>query len=328
MIIKHASVSFFFHFFLFSLSNLITLGNVLANDDNFEETEEEARESLTIKSKTVLCSADCYIKNENEATDRKRTDIGIGEEINLLLIGKPKGKVSQLTWDINGNGFEPVSPEKLKGRLMITLTAKKDLRKDTSVTIRAKTNEGKQASITINIKVPVKMTERKFKGIFITDDGYSFDTEKFSERLKGQSGVIGIIEVTVLPTKVSFAKIKIIERDGGTKWNGPRPSLASSHSVAGAGKVINIRQKNNFYDCVSDVNSIESRVASLYKPNQNPQEFWWICNFFVHVPEKNQDTIFLGTTNQKFYFKALNNYSVIRTIIKKFGLEFKRDSNN
>ncbi len=58
-------------------------------DDDMKETEEEACGPLQIKSQTELCSADYYIKGRSEQDkeeDRKRKDIGIGENITLLLI--------------------------------------------------------------------------------------------------------------------------------------------------------------------------------------------------------------------------------------------------
>ena len=62
-------------------------------DDDMKETEEEACGPLQIKSQTELCSADYYIKGGSEQDkedDRKRKNIGIGENISFLLIGKPK----------------------------------------------------------------------------------------------------------------------------------------------------------------------------------------------------------------------------------------------
>ena len=58
-----------------------------------KETEEESYGPLRIKSQTRLCSADYYIKGgkeESREEDRKRKNIGIGENISFLLIGKPK----------------------------------------------------------------------------------------------------------------------------------------------------------------------------------------------------------------------------------------------
>lgn len=62
-------------------------------DDDLEETEEESYGPLQIKSQTRLCSADYYIKGgieKDREEDRKRKNIGIGENISFLLIGKPK----------------------------------------------------------------------------------------------------------------------------------------------------------------------------------------------------------------------------------------------
>lgn len=69
-------------------------------DDDMEETEEEAYGPLQIKSQTRFCSADYYIKGGSEQDkedDRKRKNIGVGENISFLLIGKPKGNIKELT---------------------------------------------------------------------------------------------------------------------------------------------------------------------------------------------------------------------------------------
>ena len=136
-------------------------------DDDMKETEEEACGPLQIKSQTELCSADYYIKGGSEQDkedDRKRKNIGIGENISFLLIGKPKGNIKELTWSIKGDGFQLTDTELFKGEQKIALTARKDLTKDTRVTITAKTDEDKEAKITVNIRIPKKITKEKYEG--------------------------------------------------------------------------------------------------------------------------------------------------------------------
>lgn len=114
-------------------------------DDDIEETEEESYGPLQIKSRTELCSADYYIKEGGEKDreeDRKRKNIGIGEKITLLLIGKPKGNMEELVWSIKGDGFQQTDTNPFKGSQKITLTAKSDLTEDMSPTITAETSEG------------------------------------------------------------------------------------------------------------------------------------------------------------------------------------------
>lgn len=141
-----------------------------------KETEEEACGPLQIKSQTELCSADYYIKGGSEQDkeeDRKRKDIGIGENITLLLIGKSKGNIEEITWDIKGEGFQQTDTNPFKGSQQITLTAKKDLTKDARVTITAKTGEDKEAKITVNIRIPKKITKEKYEGHMDLGDGFS-----------------------------------------------------------------------------------------------------------------------------------------------------------
>ena len=82
----------------------------------------------------------------------------------MLLIGKSKGNIEEITWDIKGEGFQQTDTNTFKGSQQITLTAKKDLTKDTRVTITAKTDEGKEAKITVNIRIPKKITKEKYEG--------------------------------------------------------------------------------------------------------------------------------------------------------------------
>lgn len=128
-------------------------------EDTLEETEEEASGSLKIKSQTKLCSADYYIKggNGDKNEDKKRINIGIGEEITFLLVGKQKGSIKELKWNIEGDGFKKTNLDQFTGNLKISLIAKNDLKKDTTAKIKAETSEGLQTAITINIKVPNKI---------------------------------------------------------------------------------------------------------------------------------------------------------------------------
>ena len=134
--------------------------------DTLEETEEEATGPLQIKQQTALCSADYYIKGGtgDKEEDRKRKNIGIGEKITFLLVGKPKGAIKELKWNIEGNGFKQVNTEQLQGELKIALTAKDDLEKDATAKIKAETSEGQKAEITINIRIPKKLKKEKFEG--------------------------------------------------------------------------------------------------------------------------------------------------------------------
>ncbi|WP_300811453.1 hypothetical protein, partial [uncultured Akkermansia sp.] len=186
-------------------------------DDDMKETEEEACGPLQIKSQTELCSADYYIKGGSEQDkedDRKRKNIGIGENISFLLIGKPKGNIEEITWNIKGEGFQQTDTNPFKGSQQITLTAKKDLTKDARVTITAKTGEDKEAKITVNIRIPKKITKEKYEGHMDLGDGFSANTADFKIP-KGEHGVWGFIKVTLFPTDVSFKGVKVIERDGG-----------------------------------------------------------------------------------------------------------------
>ena len=208
----------FFRFLLCCLAIFSGVAPLLASNgqnDDMKETEEESYGPLRIKSQTRLCSADYYIKGgkeESREEDRKRKNIGIGENISFLLIGKPKGNIKELTWSIKGDGFQQTDTESFKGSQQITLTAKEALTKDARVTITARTSEDKEAKITVNIRIPKKITKEKYEGQMDLGDGFSANTADFKIP-KGEHGVFGFVKVTIFPTDVSFKEVKVIERD-------------------------------------------------------------------------------------------------------------------
>ena len=303
-----------------------------------KETEEESYGPLRIKSQTRLCSADYYIKGgkeESREEDRKRKNIGIGENISFLLIGKPKGNIKELTWSIKGDGFQQTDTESFKGSQQITLTAKEDLTKDARVTITARTSEDKEAKITVNIRIPKKITKEKYEGHMDLGDGFSANTADFKIS-KGKHGVWGFIKVTLFPTDVSFKGVKVVERDGGLMWEGkdgtppqPQPELAAEHVTCNMAAPI--QDKNNFYDMVGDNRDIEEVLETIRRSKHNPQQFWFVCNFHIHWGKggkgsEQQDSIFLGTTNQKYHIEAIDQ-NTTKTVVEKFGITFTRTSN-
>lgn len=307
-------------------------------DDDLEETEEESYGPLQIKSRTELCSADYYIKGgieKDREEDRKRKNIGIGENISFLLIGKPKGNIQDLSWSIKGDGFLQTDTESFKGEQKITLTARKDLTEDARATITAKTSEGKQVQTTISIKIPKKMEKKKHEGLMDLGKGFSANTADFKIP-KGEHGVWGFIKVTLSPTDVSFKEVNIIERDGGLKWDGkngkpprPKPELADEHKTCNIAAPL--QDQNNFYDMVGDNRDIDEILELIRTSGHNPQEFWFVCNFHIHWGEggkgsEQKDSIFLGTTNQKYHIEAIDRHTT-KTVVEKFGFTFKRTSN-
>lgn len=340
MFSRFSSFLSFLRLLSFSLAVSFSFGLLWADDskDDIEETEEEACGPLLIKSRTRLCSADYYIKGgseEDKEEDRKRKNIGIGENITLLLIGKPKGNIEELAWDIKGGGFQQTDTNPFKGSQQITLTAKEDLTQDARATITAKTSEGEEAKITVNIRIPKKMTKEKYEGHMDLGDGFSANTADFKIP-QGQHGVWGFVKVTLSPTNVSFKEIKVIERDGGLMWDGkngnpprPKPELATEHTTCNMAAPI--QGKNNFYDMAGDNRDIEEVLETIRESGHNPQQFWFVCKFHIHWGEggkgsEQQDSIFLGATNQKYHIEAVDRHTT-KTVVEKFGFTFKRNSN-
>ena len=215
------------------------------------------------------------------------------------------------------------------------MTAKEDLTKDARVTITARTSEDKEAKITVNIRIPKKITKEKYEGQMDLGDGFSANTADFKIP-KGEHGVWGFIKVTLFPTDVSFKGVKVIERDGGLMWEGkngtpprPQPELAAEHVTCNMAAPI--QDKNNFYDMVGDNRNIEEVLETIRRSKHNPQQFWFVCNFHIHWGKggkgsEQQDSIFLGTTNQKYRIEAIDQ-NTTKTVVEKFGITFTRTSN-
>ena len=128
--------------------------------------------------------------------------------------------------------------------------------------------------------------KEKFEGIIDMGDGNPISTDMF-QFSKGEHGLLGFIQLTLSPTNVSFKKIKIIERDGGLRWEGKnsnppktKPELANEHKTCNlSGSVGN---KNHFYDMVGDNRLIEEIIETIKNSKYNPQKFWFVCKLYVH----------------------------------------------
>lgn len=179
------------------------------------------------------------------------------------------------------------------------------------------------------------MEKKKHEGLMDLGQGFSANTADFKIP-KGEHGVWGFIKVTLSPTDVSFKGVNIIERDGGLRWDGkngnpprPKPELADEHTTCNMAAPM--QDKNNFYDMVGDNREIEEVLKTIRESKHNPQIFWFVCNFHIHCGEggkgsEQEDSIFLGTTNQKYYIEAIDQHAT-KTVVEKFGFTFKRNSN-
>ncbi len=80
-----------------------------------EETPDMDDCSLYIESKTDVASAQCMIDGGNQEDDKKRTDVGIGEEVELTLTGK---RLKEVDLDSIEWTMEPIIWPPLKNRRM------------------------------------------------------------------------------------------------------------------------------------------------------------------------------------------------------------------
>ena len=95
---------------------------------------------LFIESKTDYNSANCVIQGTDPEQDKERTEIGVGETVNLELKGKRLGEVTRVTWKIvpDGNG---ASVKAIKDNVKkAVLTANQNSTEDSNATVEVTTN--------------------------------------------------------------------------------------------------------------------------------------------------------------------------------------------
>lgn len=132
-----------------------------------EETPETDNRALYIESKTEVASAQCMIDGGNEEDDKKRTDVGIGEEVNLTLTGKRLKEVDldSIEWSMEPDSLATIEKSE-DGDNQAVLTINKNVTENKTLTIRVKTNldeelpERKPLILKIFIPSDIKATHR------------------------------------------------------------------------------------------------------------------------------------------------------------------------
>lgn len=302
---KNYIVFFLLFFFIF-------IGRVQSQDS-------DEIHALKIESKTVLCSADFYIKKEkgedvDENSDKERKKIGMGEEVILTLTGKPKGNISKLEWKITEGDNLCELVDKTKGTDEVKLVAKKNIKNGGNAEITVTTGEGIVKFIKFEILIPNRLSGEHLNG------GTSSGIKDGDIDIVGASAQI---KVTVEPTEVSFKNIKLIERDKGSKPLGF--SLDKGHKDHGCDARWDIDEKNQFVDHI-----IGGEFFNQMDNHDLPQEWVWVCEWNVHVGPGGKDTedkdIFtVQTVDQNFSFKKINDWNYIVKIIK-FNCAVERDT--
>lgn len=131
-----------------------------------EQTPETDNRALYIESKTEVASAQCMIDGGNQEDDKKRTDVGIGEKVNLTLTGKRLKEVNlgSIEWSMEPDSLATIKKSN-KEKNQATLTINTDITENTTISIRVKTNldeelpESKPLILKIFIPSDIKATQ-------------------------------------------------------------------------------------------------------------------------------------------------------------------------
>ena len=184
-----------------------------------EETPDMDDCSLYIESKTDVASAQCMIDGGNQEDDKKRTDVGIGEEVELTVTGKRLKEVDldSIEWTMEPDNLATVEKSE-DGDNQAILTFNKDITENKILTIRVKTN------------LDEELPERKplILHIFIPSEIMAVHTGKRMPKCaadgeKDHAGASTVLDLTLHPLKVSFSNIAFIERANDPEGFKPAP---------------------------------------------------------------------------------------------------------
>lgn len=299
----------------------------------FSGTSLLAKEILRIDSETGDYSAQIYIREEEEGSvpekdkenDKKRKKVGMGETVFLTLTAdKPQviGDPSQIEWTIE-KGENLASFQDEDTSVIQTLIIKNDLSKGGEIVVKATTEEGREAKINLSAIIP--------EGISVKHRRKSNDRNHpdFNKR-----GVISIVppkdgdqviagascylEITFLPTSVSFNTIQIIERDKGCFPAPAEGSLAGTHIPNP--NPLPLDNKNRIFDRIFFRKSVQDLKLFDLK-----QTWRWVCDWNTFADGKDVKTI--KTVDQFFVCDWIDVVSEIATTtISKFGCSVSRST--
>ena len=244
---------------------------------SYADVEEEDSGALRIETETEEYSADIYLGNtDDRKADRERKTIGVGERITLTLTGKPLGNVKEIEWKAEENGEEYVEmPQKTRGELSITVTARKRLRQGGFAVIQAITSEGRKVKTTLNVVIPSEIRAEHKNG--------GTATESLPEGLTAVIGASAVLKLTLYPTSVNFKNVRIIERDKGSVP--PGTDFDPGHSRNGANEAAKVSETNQLEDNVTG-----GIFAADVEHSHFPQSWDWVCSWRIHDGEGGEGT--------------------------------------
>lgn len=313
------------HFPLFKMIGISILLYGMAALIHAEDDSSTDNRSLYIESKTGVASAQCIIDGENEDDDKKRTDVGIGEEVELTLTGKRFKEVdpASIEWILEPDNLADIKKSD-KEENQATLKIHKDITQDTTLNVRVKTS------------LDEELPERE-PSVFHILVPSEIKAEHTGERIescaqdgeKDNPGASSILDLTLHPLSVSFSNIAFIERAKDPE--GFKPSHDPGHLLFRP----NARNKAIPSDHIGWKFKDGIRLRQLQQSNL-PAPFSWACGWYTRVDDKDCLLIHGDTYPQNFQFeydgeetdedsptKGLNN---VKVTVSKFGCTVTRST--
>ena len=241
-----------------------------------EETPDMDDCSLYIESKTDVASAQCMIDGGNQEDDKKRTDVGIGEEVELTVTGKRLKEVDldSIEWTMEPDNLATVEKSE-DGDNQAILTINKDITENKILTIRVKTN------------LDEELPERKplILHIFIPSEIMAVHTGKRMPKCaadgeKDHAGASTVLDLTLHPLKVSFSNIAFIERANDPEGFKPE------HDPGAVLFRPNAKNKAIPSDYIGWKFKPGIRLPQLQASNL-PKPFSWACGWHVRSDDKD-----------------------------------------
>lgn len=299
----------------------------------FSGTPLLAKEILSIESEAGEYSAQIYIREEEEGSvpekekenDKKRKKFGIGETVFLTLTAdKPQiiGDPSQIEWIIEeGNSLASFQEE--DNSIIKTLVIKNDILEGGEIIVKAVTEEGREAKISLSAIVPEGISAKHRRKSYDRNHPdfnkrgvIHFDPPKDGDRI--MAGASAVLEVTFLPTSVSFNTIQIIERDKGCIPAPADDNLAETHVPNP--NPLPLDNKNRTFDYIGS----RYPIAKL-KFYDLPQTWRWVCDWNIVADGKDVKTV--QTINQSFFYDWIDVFAEIATTtVTKFGCSVSRST--
>ena len=273
------------------------------------QAEDEDTGALQIESTADELSADIHIAREegkepprDEADDRKRTRLGIGESVDLLLTGKDSliGNAQKIKWTIlKGENLgeldeEMGNPVKLKlspysvqgGKLVVQATTEHNMVKEIEFTVVVP-----EADIEGHQKVTAQHAKNPSTG----KRGYDeWNFEAF-------------------PTDVSFHKVEMLETHLKNIPD-PLPEMGSEHKPMPIWS--NVNNRNVFIDNIGS-------PKSMNQCKDLPQEWTWVSKF--STSRMSEPLLDITTQHQRFLFTwSAPNEEGVTVKITKFGRGVQR----